>query len=84
MRFLIAFIKKEFTEQLRSGTLVLSLTKGLERYKIVISKTVMITVLWSICYWMCFGTKCSKYLPTFLTDGNSLIRNSYNLRHRRV
>ena len=139
---LIAFVLLEssiFTKEYTSGTLVLSLTKGLERYKVVISKTVVITVLWSFGYWLCFGItygynayfwdnsvaqnlifsascwwlfsvmvvalmvlfsvvaksntgvlwgtggvvlvsylisllpKCSKYLPTFLTDGNSLI-----------
>ena len=139
---LIAFVLLEssiFTKEYTTGTLVLSLTKGLERYKVVISKTVVLTVLWSICYWMCFGItygynayfwdnsvaqnlifsavcwwlfsvmvvalmvlfsavaksntgvllgtggvvlvsyligllpKCSKYLPTYLTDGNSLI-----------
>ncbi len=139
---LIAFVLIEnsiFTKEYISGTLVLSLTKGLERYKVVISKTVVLTVLWSICYWMCFGItygynayfwdnsiaqnlmfsvvcwwlfgvmvvalmvlfsavaksntgvllgtggvvlvsyligllpKCSKYLPTNLADGNSLI-----------
>lgn len=139
---LIAFVLLEssiFTKEYTTGTLVLSLTKGLERYKVVISKTLVLTVLWSICYWMCFGItygynayfwdnsiaqnlifsascwwlfgvivvalmvlfstvaksntgvllgtggvvlasylvgllpKCSKYLPTFLTDGNSLI-----------
>ena len=139
---LIAFVLLEssiFTKEYTTGTLVLSLTKGLERYKVVISKTAVLTVLWSICYWMCFGItygynayfwdnsvaqnlifsascwwlfsvmvvalmvlfsvvaksntgvllgtggvvlvsyligllpKCSKYLPTYLTDGNSLI-----------
>lgn len=128
-----------FTKEYDSGTLVLSLTKGLERFKVVVSKTIVLTVLWTIAYWMCFGItygynayfwdnsiaqnlmfsvvcwwlfglwvigllilfstvtgtntgvlcgtggvvfalylvgllpKCSKYLPTFLTDGNSLI-----------
>lgn len=139
---LIAFVLLEssiFTKEYTSGTLVLSLTKGLERYKVVVSKTVVLAVLWTIGYWMCFGItygynayfwdnsvaqnlifsvlcwwlfgvmvialmvlfstvsnsntgvllgtggmvlasyligmlpKCSKYLPTFLTDGNSLI-----------
>ena len=139
---LIAFVLLEssiFTKEYTSGTLVLSLTKGLERYKVVISKTVVITVLWSFGYWLCFGItygynayfwdnsvaqnlifsascwwlfgvmvvalmvlfsvvaksntgvllgtggvvlisyligllpKCSKYLLTYLTDGNSLI-----------
>lgn len=139
---LIAFVLLEssiFTKEYTSGTLVLSLTKGLERYKVVVSKALVLTVLWSLGYWLCFGItygytayfwdnsiaqnfvlsvvcwwlfgmmvvalmvlfstvaksntgvllgtsgvvlasylvgllpKCSKYLPTFLTDGNSLI-----------
>ncbi len=139
---LIAFVLLEssiFTKEYISGTLVLSLTKGLERHKVVISKTLVLTVLWTICYWVCFGItygynayfwdnsiaqnlifsvicwwlfglmvialmvlfstlaksntgvllgtggmvlasyligllpKCSKYLPTYLADGNSLI-----------
>ncbi|MDE6607678.1 MAG: ABC transporter permease [Lachnospiraceae bacterium] len=54
---LIAFILLEssiFTKEYQSGTLVLALTKGLERYKVVLSKTLMLTVLWSACYWLCF------------------------------
>ncbi len=139
---LIIFVLLEssiFTKEYTTGTLVLSLTKGPGRYKVVISKTVVLAVLWSLCYWLCFGItygytayfwdnsvaqnlifsalcwwifgmmvvalmvlfstvaksntgvllgtggivltsylvgmlpKCSKYLPTFLTDGNSLI-----------
>jgi ABC-2 type transport system permease protein len=139
---LIVFILLEsgiFTREFSTGTLVLSLTKGLERYKVVISKTVVLAVLWTVGYWMCFGItygynayfwdnsvaqnlllsvvcwwlfgmltialvtlfstfansntgvlcgtggvvlasyllgllpKCSRYLPTFLMDGNSLI-----------
>lgn len=55
---LIAFVLLEsniFTGEYASGTLVLSLTKGLERYKIVISKTVVLSVLWTAGYWLCFG-----------------------------
>ena len=139
---LIAFVLLEssiFTKEYTSGTLVLSLTKGLERYKVVVSKTVVLTALWTLSYWLCFGItygynayfwdnsiaqnlifsvvcwwlfgvmviallvlfstvaksntgvlletggvvlasyligllpKCSKYLPTNLADGNSLI-----------
>ncbi|MBQ8398929.1 MAG: ABC transporter permease subunit, partial [Clostridia bacterium] len=139
---LIAFVLLEssiFTKEYTSGTLVLSLTKGLECYKVVVSKALVLTVLWSLGYWLCFGItygytayfwdnsiaqnlvlsvvcwwlfgmmvvalmvlfstvamsntgvllgtggvvlvsyligllpKCNKYLPTFLTDGNSLI-----------
>ena len=55
---LIIFVLMEssiFTKEYSGGTLVLSLTKGLERYKVVISKAIVLTALWSICYWICFG-----------------------------
>lgn len=54
---LIVFILLEsgiFTKEYQTGTLVLSLTKGLERYKIVISKTIVLVTLWTVCYWICF------------------------------
>ncbi|MBE5893769.1 MAG: ABC transporter permease [Lachnospiraceae bacterium] len=55
---LIAFVLLEssiFTREYQTGTLVLFLTKGLERYKVVVSKTVALTVLWTLGYWLCFG-----------------------------
>ncbi len=55
---LIAFVLLEsniLTKEYQSGTLVLTLTKGLERYKVVISKTVTLSVLWSVLYWISFG-----------------------------
>lgn len=55
---LIVFILLEssiFTREYRSGTLLLSLTKGLERWKIVAAKTVIPVLLWTACYWLCFG-----------------------------
>lgn len=45
-----------FTKEYQSGTLVLSLTKGLKRYKVVISKAFTLIVLWTVGYWLCFGT----------------------------
>ncbi len=44
-----------FTKEYRSGTLVLSLTKGLERYKVVISKAGVLFAIWSLGFWLCFG-----------------------------
>ena len=55
---LIAFVLFEsniFTKEYESGTLVLSLTKGLKRSKVIISKVLVLISLWSIGYWMCFG-----------------------------
>lgn len=55
---LIAFVLLEgsiFTSEYETGTLVLSLTKGLARYKVVLSKAVVLSMLWSLGYWLCFG-----------------------------
>ncbi len=55
---LIAFVLLQsniFTKEYQEGTLVQVLTKGLSRYKVVISKAVLAEVLWTVCYWMCFA-----------------------------
>lgn len=55
---LIAFVLMQssiFTKEYESGTLILSLTKGLKRYNVVLSKAFVLTVLWTISYWMCYG-----------------------------
>lgn len=55
---LIAFVLLQssiFTKEYQSGTLVPALTKGLDRYKVVLSKTAVLTVLWSVAYWLCFA-----------------------------
>lgn len=55
---LIAFILLEgslFTREYQSGTLVLSLTKGLPRYQVVLSKAAVLIGLWTLGYWLCFG-----------------------------
>ncbi len=44
-----------FTREYRAGTLVIILTKGLERYKVVLAKWITMLMVWSICYWLCFG-----------------------------
>ena len=55
---LIVFVLLEssiFTKEYQSGTLVLALTKGLHRYKVVLAKTTVVLLLWTVCYWMHFG-----------------------------
>lgn len=55
---LIAFVLLQsniFTKEYASGTLLLSLTKGLARYKVVVSKTIVLMTLWTLGYWLCFG-----------------------------
>lgn len=54
---LIVFILMQssiFTKEYQNKTLSLVLTKGFERHKIVISKFIVLTILWSLCYWLCF------------------------------
>lgn len=55
---LLAFVLLEggiFTKEYGSGTLVLSLTKGLARYKVVVAKTLAMTALWTVGYFLCAG-----------------------------
>lgn len=55
---LIAFVLIEggiFTKEFRTGTLILSLTKGLSRYKVIVSKGLVLSVWWSLFYLICFA-----------------------------
>ena len=72
---LIAFVLLQgtiFTKEYSSGTLVLSLTKGLERYKVVISKAGILCAIWSLGYWLCFGI---TYLYNSYFWDNSVAQN---------
>lgn len=44
-----------FTREYRSGTLLLTLTKGLARYKVVLAKTALLYCLWTLGYGLCFA-----------------------------
>lgn len=55
---LIAFVLMQssiFTKEYQSGTLVLALTKGLNRWKVVVAKTAVLTILWTVYYWMSYA-----------------------------
>ena len=68
---IIAFVVLQsniFTREYRSGTLVLSLTKGLERYKVVLSKAFCLVAIWTLGFWLCFGV---TYVGNMLFWDNS-------------
>ena len=55
---LIAFVlisSNLFTKEYSKGTLILVLTKGLNRYKVIVAKSIMLLATWSVCYFICFG-----------------------------
>lgn len=55
---LIAFVmifSDIFTREYRSGTLLLVLTKGLSRYKVVLAKASLLLLFWTLGYGICFG-----------------------------
>ncbi len=55
---LIAFVLLEsgiFTREYRTGTLVLSLTKGLERRTVLLAKALALAAVWTACFWLSAG-----------------------------
>ena len=55
---LVAFVlisSNLFTKEYSAGTLILVLTKGLNRYKVIVTKGMMLLMTWTVCYFMCFG-----------------------------
>lgn len=72
---LIVFVILEggiFTREYSSGTLVLSLTKGLARYKVILAKAAVLTAIWSVCYLICFAI---TYISGDLFWDNSVAGN---------
>ncbi len=51
--FLLIF-SNIFTKEYQSGTLILVLTKGLARHKVVLAKTILMLLSWTVCYWLCY------------------------------
>ena len=43
-----------FTREYESGTLILVLTKGLARHKILLAKCALLFTAWTVGYWLCF------------------------------
>ncbi len=44
-----------FSTEYYKGTLINVITKGLKRWKIVVSKTIIMAVIWTLGYLICFG-----------------------------
>ena len=42
------------TSECQNGTLIPILTKGLARSKVIIAKTTLMLVFWTLCYWLCY------------------------------
>lgn len=51
----LVLISGTLTNECQDGTLLLLLTKGLPRRTILIAKAAAGILLWSACYWMCYG-----------------------------
>lgn len=51
----IVIISGILTTEYQKGTLVNILTKGMHRWKLILSKSISVFLLWTICYWISFG-----------------------------
>lgn len=55
MIVMLIMFSSTFTGEYSKGTLIPIVTKGLSRNSVVISKTVVMIVVWSAGFWLCFG-----------------------------
>lgn len=51
----VIILSSALTIEYQKGTLINILTKGLQRWKVIIAKAIAMIALWSICYWLCFA-----------------------------
>lgn len=51
--FIVIFSGILTTEYLK-GTLTIVLTKGLKRWKVIVSKLITMIVMWTFCFWLCY------------------------------
>lgn len=64
-----------FTREYKSGTLLLVLAKGLSRYKVVLAKMLLLLLLWTFGYGLCFGI---TYVYNAYYWDNSIVPNLFS------
>lgn len=72
---LIVFVLMQsniFTKEYQSGTLVLALTKGLHRYKVLFAKSAVLIIMWTGLYWIQF---CLTYIYNDYFWDNLIAKN---------
>lgn len=43
------------TAEYQKGTLINMVTKGMDRWKVILSKIIVMTMVWTAGYWLCYG-----------------------------
>lgn len=72
MVVMLIMFSSTFTGEYSKGTLIPMVTKGLSRSSVVISKTAVMFIVWTVGFWLCFGI---TYGYTAYYWDNSIIEN---------